>query len=1055
MTMAVTAIEKSLDLPKLEESIQSWWVERDVYLKVKDKNVSESVYYYLDGPPYCSGTIHIGTAWNKIIKDTVLRYLGMLGKNVTRQPGWDSHGLPIEVRVERELKLKSKKDIENVIGVRNFIDACRKYAEDHLKVMTLQFQRLGVWMDWDDPYITFMPKYMEAGWDALKKAHERGLLVQDLRVVHWCPRCETALAEHEVRGEYEDREDPSIYLKLRLRDRKNEYILVWTTTPWTLPSNMLVMVKPDFEYARVSVAGETWILAKELLETVMEKLGITKYKILESVPGRDLDGLRYIHPLLEQVPKQKEWAQEFHRVVMAEYVDLEEGTGCVHTAPGHGEEDFEVGREHGSPIFSPLDSGGRFLEEGGKYCGMYVKDADPVVIEDLKKNGVHVHDELILHSYPHCWRCQTPLIFMAREQWFLEISRIKSRVIAENADVVWVPRWVSERYENGVEYAGDWCLSRNRYWGIPMPIWICERCGEMKVIGSFPELAELSVSKIDISNFDPHRPAVDEIKLRCSCGGSMARVPDIVDVWFDSGIASWSSLGYPSDPEALSIWPADLIIEGSDQVGKWFYSQQAASVITFDKSCYRKVLMHGFALDAEGKKMSKSLGNVVEPDEVVDHYGADVLRYYMLWATLPWEDLKFNFTELTTVQRMLNVFWNVCVFASTYMELDRYDGATELKDVREHLRAEDRWLLSKTNSVVRDVTTSMEGMNFLHATRRLQQFFLDDLSRWYVRLARGRTWVESDDPDKLACYCALHYSINRLLRLLAPIVPHISEAIYQKMMTREGAPESVHLEQWPRVDDDLIDGDLERPMEIVQSLVETALAARQKAGIKLRRPVGRVIVQTTQPDVESAVKTLDGIFKELTNSKSVEVTRTSPAILETKPNMARLGRKFKSSARDVAEAVLEVNAESVRRAFEESGFFRLSAKGKQYQLERDDVDLEAKMPEGLVCAEHALATVIVDTEMDDELVAEGLAKEFVRRIQDMRKDLDLDISDFIEVSIAGPTGMVEDLVDYISRETRAKSLDLAKSPLEGSYTKNWKVEDDAYEISIRRQKQGN
>ncbi|MBU7004266.1 MAG: isoleucine--tRNA ligase, partial [Theionarchaea archaeon] len=644
--MSVKAIEKNFDPVALEEEIQSWWVERNLYSRVKEKNSAKPVFYYLDGPPYCSGTIHIGTAWNKIIKDTVLRFLGMTGKNVTRQPGWDSHGLPIEVRVERELKLKSKKDIENVVGVDNFIQACREYAQDHLQTMTEQFKRLGVWMDWDDPYITFMPKFMEAGWDVLKKAHQRGLLVQDLRVVHWCPRCETALAEHEVRGEYEDREDPSIYLKFKLRNRENEYILVWTTTPWTLPSNMMVMVKPDFEYARVQVEDEVWILAKELVKPVMEKLGTAEYEILEVVPGTELEDLRYVHPLIAQVPRQGDWTTDFHRVVTAEYVDLEEGTGCVHTAPGHGEEDFEVGREHGVPIFSPLDAGGRFTEEGGKYTGIYVKDADPIVIEDLKVNGVHVHDEKIFHSYPHCWRCQTPLLFMAREQWFLEISRIKDRVIEVNGNVSWVPSWVSERYENGVEYVGDWCLSRNRYWGIPMPIWICGDCREMVVVGSFAELAELSTTEIDLEKFDPHRPTVDEIKLGCSCGGTMDRVPDIVDVWFDSGIASWSSLGYPSDPDALSIWPADLIIEGSDQVGKWFYSQQAASVINFDKSCYDRVLMHGFALDAEGKKMSKSLGNVVDPDDVVKRYGADIFRYYLLWATLPWEDLKFNFTEL-------------------------------------------------------------------------------------------------------------------------------------------------------------------------------------------------------------------------------------------------------------------------------------------------------------------------------------------------------------------------------------------------------------------------
>ena len=1049
--MAVKALEKRFDPVKLEEEVQRWWEENEVYEKSKAKNSSRPVYYFLDGPPYCSGSIHIGTAWNKIIKDAVLRHLSMTGKNVRRQPGWDSHGLPIEVKVERELKLKTKKDIENVVGVENFIKACKDYAKRHMETMTRQFKRLGVWMDWDRPYITFDPKYMEAGWHSLKKAHERGLLVQDLRVVHWCPRCETALAEHEVRGEYEDREDPSIYVKFRLRERENEYVLVWTTTPWTLPANILIMVKPDFEYARVSVGGEVWILAKELVKPVMEKLGIEEYSIIETMPGTSLEGLRYVHPLLEQVPKQKEWVQEFHRVVLSEYVDLEEGTGCVHTAPGHGEEDYEIGRRYGAPIFSPLDSAGRFTEDGGKYKGLYVKDADPIIIEDLKRNGFYVYDETIVHSYPHCWRCRTPLIFMAMKQWFLEISKIKDRIIEENSSVTWVPSWVSERYENGVEYAGDWCLSRNRYWGIPMPIWVCSKCGAMRVVGSFSELSKLATEPFDPETFDPHRPHVDEIQIRCECGGTMRRVPDIVDVWFDSGIASWSSLGYPSNPDALSIWPADLVIEGSDQVGKWFYSQQAASVITFDKSCYKKVLMHGFALDAQGKKMSKSFGNVVDPDEVVEKYGADVLRYYMLWANSPWEDLKFNFTELSTVQRMLNVFWNVCVFASTYMELDGFEGGN-LDSVKSHLRPEDRWLLSKTNSLVREVSRSMEEMNFLHATRAIQRFILDDLSRLYVRLARERTWVEAQDPDKLACYETLYYSIDRLLRLLAPIVPHLAEAIYQRLIRRDGRPESIHLEDWPRVDEDLVDEDLERSMALVQSLVETALAARQKAGIKLRRPVGRIIVETDNPEVASAVEKLEDVLREQTNCKRIDVVERVAGPKRLKPNIASLGRKFKSKAPTVAKALSAADPEKV--GFElEKGSYEIQVSGETFELEPDDVEFIEELPEGLVRTEGPVASVVLDTRMDEQLIAEGFAKELVRRIQDMRKDMDLQVDDYIYVWIDGPAEgleMARGQLAYIENETRAKSVSLGRGPSKGAYVKKWSLEEGDYEIGITK-----
>jgi isoleucyl-tRNA synthetase len=1048
--MAVKALPKKLDLVSLEEGIQDWWVGNGIYTRSTERNSDKPIYYYLDGPPYCSGTIHIGTAWNKIIKDSVLRYLAMRGVNVTRQPGWDSHGLPIEVQVEKELNLKSKKDIENVIGVTEFIDACRQYAKSHMETMTKQFQRLGVWMDWDDPYITFDPKYMEAGWNSIKKAYQRDLLVQDLRVVHWCPRCETALAEHEVRGEYEDRQDPSVYIKFKVRGREGEYILVWTTTPWTLPSNMLVMVKPDFEYARVSVNGEVWIMALELVEGVMERLGIEDYEVLERLPGTALEGLQYEHPLMKQVPRQRDWATDFHRVVLAEYVDLEEGTGCVHTSPGHGEEDFEVGREIDAPIFCPLDAGGRFTEEGGKYEGMYVKDADPVVLEDLKSNGYHVHDETIAHSYPHCWRCHTPLLFMARKQWFLEISRIKDRIIEVNSDVEWVPEWISERYENGVEYAGDWCLSRNRYWGIPMPIWTCEDCGEMKVVGSFEELASLSKTEIDPESFDPHRPTVDRIQLTCDCGGTMNRVPDIIDVWFDSGIASWSSLGYPSDPDALSIWPADLVIEGSDQVGKWFYSLQATSVFTFDESCYRKVLMHGFSLDAEGRKMSKSLGNFVDPGELVAQYGADVIRYYLLWATLPWEDLKFNFNELKTVQRMFNVFWNVCVFASTYMELDEYSGDVEIAQVEDNLRPEDSWLISKTNSTIGRVTDSLEGMNFLHATRDIQRFILDDLSRWYVRLARDRTWVESDDPDKLACYFTLHYAIERLLRLMAPIVPHLTEEIYQEMIRLQTRPESVHLCSWPWVDEALVDQQLEGSMEIVQSLVESALSTRQKAGIKLRQPVGEIVIETQDPKVLEALERLESVFLEQTNCKAVKVVEEIEHRMEIKPDLPSIGRKFRSKAKQVTEALGEADPDEIRQSMGKDGHYELEADGKSFTLDGDDIQFVRRIAEHYVEADSPLGKVMLDTRLSDDLVSEGLAKEIVRRIQDMRKDLDLDIDEYIEAAVTGPSiDRLEGYTDYISTETRSESLGF-NAKLEGEvYTKHWQIEEGEYDISIR------
>ncbi|MEA1904529.1 MAG: isoleucine--tRNA ligase, partial [Candidatus Hadarchaeota archaeon] len=465
--------QKRYDAKRSEEEIQAWWKTNDIYKKVKEQHAEGPDWYFLDGPPYASGAIHLGTAWNKIIKDTILRYRTMRGLNVRRQPGWDCHGLPIEVKVEEKLGVKSKKDIEQTIGIERFIEECRRWAAKHVELMGKQFERLGVWMDWDEPYLTITNDYIESAWWTLKRAHEKGLMRKDLRVIQWCPRCETALAEHEVRGEYRDVRDPSLFARFKLIYTTNEYLLIWTTTPWTIPANLAVCVHPEFNYAKVAVGDDTYILAEALVSKVMGELGITNYRVMDLIKGKALEGLRYEHPLLEEVPKQGEY-RHHHRVICGEHVTLEEGTGCVHTAPGHGQEDFEVGAKYNLPVFSPVGPDGKFTEEAGKYAGRFVKDADRSILDDLKQKGVLMKEGFIRHSYPHCWRCKTPLIFRATDQWFLSISELKSKILEKNsANVRWIPEWVKLRYENGVESIGDWCISRQRYWGIPLPIWVC------------------------------------------------------------------------------------------------------------------------------------------------------------------------------------------------------------------------------------------------------------------------------------------------------------------------------------------------------------------------------------------------------------------------------------------------------------------------------------------------------------------------------------------------------------------------------------------------------
>ncbi|CAD5243289.1 isoleucine--tRNA ligase [Thermococcus camini] len=1027
---------------KLEEKVERFWREKDTYEKVKESRAKGPKYYFLDGPPYVSGAIHLGTAWNKIIKDMVIRFRTMQGYNVRRQPGFDMHGLPIEVKVEQALGLKTKKDIETEIGVDNFIRKCKEFALNNLKIMTEQFKMLGIWMDWDNPYMTIKNEYIESGWFTLKRAWEKGLLEKDKRVLHWCPRCETALAEHEVRGEYKIREDPSIYVKFPVEGRENEYLLIWTTTPWTLPANLAVAVHPEYDYAKVRVETENgeeyWIIAKALVERVLNEVGV-KGEIVEEFKGEELEGLRYVHVLMDEYPAQKEFREGYewaHRVILGEHVTLGDGTGLVHTAPGHGEEDYEVGREYGLPVYSPVDDEGRYTE--GRWKGTYVKDADPKIIEHLREKGYLVKAGTIEHKYPHCWRCKTPLIFRATDQWFLKVSRVKDRIIAENDDkVTWYPDWVKVRYDNGVMNSGDWVISRQRYWGIPLPIWQ-SKDGEIYVVGSFKELVELAVAievngervelpedydeklKVIEEKLGPedlHRPYVDAFIIKVN-GKEMRRVKDVVDVWFDSGIASWASLDYPRTEENFrKLWPADFIVEGEDQVTKWFYSQQAASVIAFDTVPYRHVAMHGYVLDEKGDKMSKSLGNIIRPEEVVQKEGRDPFRFYMLWATNPWENLRFSWKGLAQVKRMLNILWNVYVLSATYMSLDSFDPTKVPEELP--FREEDKWILSRANGLIGDVTEGIETFRLTRATRAIYHFVVEDLSRWYVRLIRKRMWVEGDDPDKLAAYYTVWKVFDILLRLMAPFTPYIAEEIYQNMLRPFLGVESVHMLDWPKADEGARDEELEHEMEYVRRIVEAGSSARQRAKIKLRYPVRRIIIETEDETVAKAVERLNRILRDQLNAKEVVVGKVERELV-IKPNFAKVGPEFKGDARLVIAWIGEHG-----RELYEAGEMDVELEGKTFHLTKEHLSIEEKLPDFFVAEDFEGGRVFIDKTLTRELLAEGLAREFVRRIQEMRKRLDLDVNDRIVVTIETSEEnreLLSENLNYVKKETRATEV---------------------------------
>ncbi len=1073
--MPIEEAEKSYQHKKIEKKIQKYWKDEDTFLKVNKLRENGPKYSFLDGPPYCSGKIHLGTAWNKVIKDSYLRYKSMNGFNLRRQAGWDMHGLPIEHKVEQLMNIKSKQEIEDTVGIAAFVDKCKDFAIENKKAMEDEFDDLGVWMDWENPYMTLDPKYMESSWWTLKRAHEQDLLVNDKRVISWCPHCGTALAAAEI--EYEDKTDPSIFIKFPVKGEKNTYFLVWTTTPWTLPANMAVCANPEFDYVYVKKDGDIYILAENLMEEVLGKqIKIHKYRdpededniieekevlyeVIKTVKGQELIGMAYDYILSDEVPKHSEFDKiaSVHTVLEGSHVELGEGTGLVHTAPGHGPEDFEVGQKNNIPIFCPVGEDGNFTEDAGKYSGKFTKKENTQIIEDLENKGLLYRSETIDHRYGVCWRCKTPIIYIATKQWFIKVTDIKDKMLSEIDRVEWVPEWAGQqRFKDWVENARDWTISRQRYWGIPIPIWECPDCGEIKVIGSVEELKNESLNEITVDDGElVHRPYVDEIEVKCdSCGKAIRRIPDVLDVWIDSGVAGWASLYHPREDNDFDEWfPYDFITEGHDQTRGWFYSQLGTGVISLGKVPYNKVLMHGFVLDENGKKMSKSLGNVVAPEEVIEKYGADVLRFYLLWASKPWDDLKFVWDELLNVNKMFNILWNVYVFSTTYMSLDNFNP-TEITENDIALRDEDKWIISRANTLVKEVGEELDKLFFHNATRKINTFILEDLSRWYVRLIRGRTWVESDDPDKLGAYYSLYSAIYKLISVLAPIAPHISEEIFENLVRSvdDNAPESIHMLDW-EYDESKIDNNLESKMDIAREVIEASARARDIARYKLRWPVSDITIVSQDDDVLNAIEDLSAIIKDQSNTKDVLTAKEFDKLsFNAKPNLKTLGPRLKGDMGRVKKYLESANGNEIKNELDNSG--KIIVEG--FELDTNDVLFDTELPDDFVSSEFSGGNVFVNTNFTVELKQEAMARELIRRVQDMRKDMDLDVEANIDVCVETSSEFAELITpqsEFISHEIRAKSLTIVDSEVCDKmcdHEKEWDIEGNNVIISIKR-----
>ena len=978
----ITPIRANYDAKGIEKDIQEYWKSNNAYEKTREARKGGKKFYFVDGPPYTTGSIHLGTAMNKTVKDILIRYWSMNGYNVRDQPGFDMHGLPIEVKVEKNIGVHSKKDIEE-LGIDKFVETCKTFAQGLRADMTEQFKQLGVWMDWDNPYQTIKLEYIESAWWTLQKAYEKGLLKDSSRVVTWCPRCETALAEAEI--EYWDETDPSIMVRFPIRG-DSASLLIWTTTPWTLAANMAVAVHPDFDYARVKMSGpkgeEELIILESQADYVMQKGGYEKFEVLKRMKGQELEGIAY-EPVfkLDAVPAA-EWN---YKVVTATYVE-QDNTGLVHTAPGHGPDDYETGKRYGIPPFCPVAENGRYTDEFPLMVGKKVKTVHDDVIKYLEENGRLYNSSKIKHRYGHCWRCKSPIIYRNTRQWFVEVPKVKDEMLSEIDRAKWVPDWAgSTREKNWVEGARDWCISRQRYWGIPMPVWECE-CGEKKVVGQYEEL---KAGEGYTDGMDTHRPWIDGVTFKCpKCGKTMHRVPDVLDVWFDSGVAAWASLGYPHHKEEFDKWwPGDFIVEAHDQTRGWFYSQLGAGVISFDRAPYDEVMMHGWVLDPKGQKMSKSLGNVIEPLEIIDQVGADSLRYYMIKSNAPWEDTAFQKDGPRNARKVLNTYWNVVNFASTYMILDNYDpDRFTMESITPHLRDEDRWMISRTEKIVRTVTKYLESRELHLVARELEDYILEDLSRWYVCLVRDRSWSEGADAeaDKNATYFTLYYAIMKTALVLAPIAPHIAEEVYQHM---GGKKLSIHMEDWPVCDDKLIDDGIEHSMSLVRNIVDIIAAERAKMGSKLRWPLLQVFVRGNDADVNKAVKMFDDVLAQQGNIKKVQY----------------LGKDEIPSVENDIEPV----------AFDEG-------------------------------------TVFIDFNVTPEIEAEGYARELIRRIQQMRKDMKLKVEQYVDAEVCAEdrlVGLFDSWKDHIANEVRAQNLVFTSEP-KGAEVKEWDVTGKMITIGI-------
>ncbi|MEN8240630.1 MAG: isoleucine--tRNA ligase, partial [Chloroflexota bacterium] len=978
------AVSSKLDVNNMELDVLKFWNDHQIFKKSTELRADGPDYVFYEGPPTANGKpgVHHGLA--RAFKDLFPRYKVMQGHNVIRRGGWDTHGLPVEIEVERKLGFTSKQQIEEY-GIGKFNQLCRASAFEYIQEWERFTDRLGFWVDLETAYVTYENEYIESVWAILKDFWDRDLLYQGYKVVPYCPRCGTPLSDHEVAQGYADAEDPSIFVRFPLVDEPNTSLLVWTTTPWTLPGNVAVAAHPDEEYVKIERESEAngterMILGKALLKKVF---GDEEVTILETFKGKKLKGLNY-KPLFTFLPSEKKG----YYVVLQDYVTMEDGTGLVHTAPAFGGEDMNAALEFDLPVLMTVKADGTFVQEVRPWSGKFVKDADPEIIQDLENRGLMFKTGTYVHTYPFCWRCDTPLLYYARGTWFIRTSVFKPQLLENNNQINWVPDHIKAgRFGNWLENNIDWSLGRERYWGTPLPVWECQDCHHQTCVGSVAELSDLSGQ--DLSEADLHRPHVDDVMLTCSeCEGKMQRVPELIDVWFDSGSMPYGQWHYPYEKDGMfeKQFPADYICEAVDQTRGWFYSLHAISTLYQESVAFKNVICLGHILAEDGSKMSKSRGTAVDPWQVFDKHGADAFRWYLYTAAPPGNARRFSLGLVEEVVKNFTLtLWNVYSFFVTYANLD---GWQPEPDVEPEYTALDQWLRSSLHALVRDVTEAMENYDVPGCTRPIENF-VNVLSKWYLRRTRRRFWKSDSDADKYAAYATLHEALVTVGKLLAPTMPFIAEELYQNLVVSldKDAPESVHLIDWPEYDASLIDGQLNQDMELVLRLVSLGHAARNKAEIKVRQPLAEVAFAVGKGQEARVIEDYQSMLAQELNVKKVGALGDAGEAISysLNPLPRQLGSKYQDKFPQVRKALLALDPTAAAAKLLAEQPVEIELDGETLEILPEEVEVRSNAKTGLTVAQEGAYLAALSTELTPELVDEGLAREFIRRVQDFRK----------------------------------------------------------------------